>query len=59
MSYDLSLTQDEKGGLVAHHPDCPMVQDHRDRDQPIMTMFGCEGPLPVYGFLKYHECLLK
>ena len=59
--YDLSLTQDEKGGLLAHRPDCPMVQDHRERDLPILTMWGCEGPLPAAdeGFLGYHECLLK
>jgi hypothetical protein len=57
MSYDLSLTQDEKGGLLAHRPDCPMVQDHRERDLPICTMLGCEGPLPAD--IKRHECLLK
>lgn len=41
---DYSLTEG-KGTLVAHRPDCPVVQVHRDKGLPIMTMFGVKGPL--------------
>ena len=44
---DIVLTEDETGkALLAHRPDCPMIDEHRKWARPIMTMFGCEKPLP-------------
>lgn len=56
--YDVTLTEDDErpGKLLAHRPDCPMVSRHRDEDRPLMTMFGCEGPLPFD--VRQHECLV-
>jgi hypothetical protein len=56
---DIALTEDDDrpGYMLAHQPDCPVVQDHREQERPICTMFGVTRPLPPN--LKRHECLLK
>jgi hypothetical protein len=56
MSYDLTLTEGPDGhGAQAHRPDCPVVQAHREQGKPLVTMVGCERPLPP-GWNR-HECL--
>lgn len=41
---DYSLTEGEDGHPVAHRPDCPVVQVHRSRNKPIITLFECDIP---------------
>lgn len=43
---DYSITQDD-GRLTAHRTDCPEVQAQREAERPIMTLFGCDGALPM------------
>jgi hypothetical protein len=47
--YDVTVTEDDEGlgRLVAHRPDCPVVDRHRTTGRPLMTMFDCQGPLPI------------
>jgi len=52
---DVAVTQNDDGSVLAHAPACPMVQRHRQEGRPIMTMFGCDEPLPTY--LEQHQCL--
>jgi hypothetical protein len=42
--YDVTLVW-MGGQMVAHRPDCPMVQAAREADQPLMTMLGCKREL--------------
>ena len=41
---DISLTDDdERPGLpLAHRPDCPIVDQHRQDGRPIATLYGIE-----------------
>lgn len=48
----------EDGELVMHDPQCLAVIIARARDEPIMTMFGCE-PSRVLDRFKKHKCLEK
>jgi hypothetical protein len=54
---NIALTEDDKepGKTLAHAPNCSVVQAHRIAGRPIMTMLGCEGPLP--DDMKKHSCL--
>jgi hypothetical protein len=52
---DIALAQDEDGEVVLHKADCPAVRKMADAGLPVMTMSGCDGPLPE-GYIK-HECL--
>jgi hypothetical protein len=51
---DIALVEHD-GCVMAHHPDCPVVQAARAEERPIMTMFGVERDLP--DDLEQHECL--
>jgi hypothetical protein len=57
MIRDISLTEDDEmsGSLLAHRLDCPVVQDHRARGRPIMTLIDLQRPLSPD--VKRHECL--
>lgn len=54
---DFALTDDGSGNVMAHRADCPDVQVAAMRGEVVMTMFGCEKPLP--DVVKQHECLLN
>ena len=53
----ISVTGDGNGKVIAHHPDCPVVQQHRIEGRPIMTMLVDDRPLPVD--LAQHSCLAE
>jgi hypothetical protein len=53
---NISITHGSSRRLVAHKPDCPVVNMHRTMGLPIMTMFGCQDTtLP--GNVRKHSCL--
>ena len=45
---DYALVQGPQPGwrMTAHRADCPTVRKLADAGKPVMTMIGCEGPLP-------------
>ena len=52
---DLALTEGPTGGAIAHRADCPQVRALAAAGQPVMTMLGCEKPLPAD--VPRHSCL--
>jgi hypothetical protein len=52
---DLALTEGPTGGAIAHRADCPQVRVLADAGEPVMTMLGCEKPLP--DDVPRHSCL--
>jgi hypothetical protein len=46
---------DEKGHVVAHSTDCPVVQEHRAQGRSIVTMIGVTKPLTAE--VKQHDCM--
>jgi len=53
---DIALAQNnDTGEITLHKADCPAVRKMADEGHPVMTMFGCDGPLPTD--YKMHECL--
>ena len=52
---DLALTEGPNGKAIAHRADCPQVRALAAAGQPVMTMLGCEKPLPAD--VPRHACL--
>jgi hypothetical protein len=52
---DLALTEGRNGKAIAHRADCPEVRALAAAGQPVMTMLGCEKPLPAD--VPRHSCL--
>jgi hypothetical protein len=52
---DLAITEDDDAPmtLIAHRPDCPVVERHRVAGRPVMVMLGCENADNI----KLHSCL--
>jgi hypothetical protein len=55
MMQDIALTEDENGVVLAHRADCPDVRRQAAEGRPVVTMVGCQGPLPLR--IKRHACL--
>ena len=54
--YDVSFVANaDESALIAHCPDCPVVQRHRREGLPVFNMMGCAKPLPAE--IERHECL--
>ncbi len=57
MTRNLVLTEDDekKGEIIAHHLECPVVQEHRAQGRYLATLIGIQKPLPSH--VKQHKCL--
>ena len=55
MSRDYALVELPDGKVQAHLADCATVRWWAAFGQPVLTMLGCEKPLPAD--LQRHECL--
>ena len=54
---DIVLTEnDEGGGVIAHAPDCPVVQKHREQERLILTMYDVQKPMAQD--MPVHDCLI-
>jgi hypothetical protein len=55
LNKNYALTDDGKGGVLAHRADCPQARAAADNGEPVMTLYDCQGELPVN--LTRHSCL--
>jgi hypothetical protein len=53
---DIAIAQNNNTGeVMLHKADCPVVRKMAEDGHPVMTMFGCDGPLPTE--YEMHDCL--
>jgi hypothetical protein len=57
LTKNYALTDDGKGGVLAHRADCMEVRAAADRGEPVLSLYDCQGELPAN--LVRHSCLQK
>lgn len=53
---DIALTEGANGKPLMHRADCPEARREAKDGKPVMTLWGCDGPLP--DDVPRHDCLL-